>query len=122
MALSPKKGGRGTRNSASLSSAGLRSFKKGRGIYNSLCIACHGKDGKGTPLEVGDALAPSLIGTPRLVGSGDAAIRIMLHGLTGPVNGKDYIQQMVPMKSNGDQWVADVLTYTRNSFGIVRRR
>ena len=117
LALSPKKGGRGTRNSASLSSAGLRSFKKGRDIYNSLCIACHGKDGKGTPLEGEDALAPSLVGTPRLVGSGDAAIRIMLHGLTGPVNGKTYIQQMVPMKSNGDQWVADVLTYTRNSFG-----
>ena len=117
LALNPKKGGRGTRNSASLSTAGLRSFKKGRDVYNSLCIACHGKDGKGTPVEGAGTLAPSLIGTPRLVGSSDAAIRIMLHGLTGPVNGKKYIQQMIPMKSNGDQWMADVLTYARNSFG-----
>lgn len=117
LALNAKKGGRGSRNSSSLTAAGLRSFKKGRDIYNSLCVACHGKDGKGTPIEGTGTMAPSLVGSPRLVGSHDAAIRIVLHGLTGPVNGKEYIQQMIPMKSNGDDWIADVLTYSRNSFG-----
>ena len=41
----------------------------------------------------------------------------MLHGLTGPVDGKEYIQQMIPMKTNSNEWVADALTYCRNSFG-----
>ena len=62
-------------------------------------------------------MAPSLVGTPRLIGSPDAPIRIVLHGLTGPIDGKTFIQQMIPMKSNSDQWIADVLTYVRNSFG-----
>ena len=117
LALSLKKGGRNSRNSSSLSVSGLHSFKKGRDIYNSLCLACHGKDGKGTPVEGEGTMAPSLVGTPRLIGSPDAPIRIVLHGLTGPIDGKTFIQQMIPMKSNSDQWIADVLTYVRNSFG-----
>ncbi len=117
LALSVKKGGRNSRNSSSLSVSGLRSFKKGRDIYNSLCLACHGKDGKGTPVEGVGTMAPSLVGTPRLIGSPDVPIRIVLHGLTGPIDGKTYIQQMIPMKSNSDKWIADVLTYIRNSFG-----
>ena len=117
LALSVKKGGRNSRNSSSLSVSGLHSFKKGRDIYNSLCLACHGKDGKGSPIEGVGTMAPSLVGTPRLIGSPDAPIRIVLHGLTGTIDGKTYIQQMIPMKSNSDQWIADVLTYVRNSFG-----
>ena len=117
LALNVKKGSRGSRNSSLLTVTGLRSFKKGRDIYNALCLVCHGKDGKGTTIEGGGKMAPSLVGSPRLVGSPDAVIRIVLHGLAGPIDGKEYIQQMIPMKSNGDQWIADVLTYSRNSFG-----
>ena len=41
----------------------------------------------------------------------------MLHGLAGPIDGKTYPQVMVAMGSNKDQWVADVASYVRNSFG-----
>jgi hypothetical protein len=40
-----------------------------------------------------------------------------LKGLAGPVNGKAYDAQMVPMESNNDQWIAAVASYIRNSFG-----
>ncbi|WP_075088805.1 c-type cytochrome [Verrucomicrobium spinosum] len=62
-------------------------------------------------------LAPPLSGSPRVAGSPDALVRILLHGLMGEVDGKTYPGAMVPMKANDDQWVAEVLTYIRNNFG-----
>jgi len=41
----------------------------------------------------------------------------MLHGLTGPVDGEDYNAPMVAMKSQSDQWIADITTYVKNEFG-----
>ena len=109
LALNAKKGGRGSRNSSSLTAAGLRSFKKGRDIYNSLCVACHGKDGKGTPIEGTGTMAPSLVGSPRLVGSHDAAIRIVLHGVDRPGQWQGAHSTNDPDEINGDDWIADVL-------------
>ena len=40
-----------------------------------------------------------------------------MHGLSGPIDGRTYPQVMVPMGSNNDQWIADVASYVRNSFG-----
>jgi mono/diheme cytochrome c family protein len=58
----------------------------GAEIFRSLCASCHGPDGKGLPTKV----APSLLDDPRalFMGSKDTMIRIVLHGLTGPVKGK----------------------------------
>ena len=42
---------------------------------------------------------------------------VLLRGLTGPVNGKTYVTQMIPMASNSNNWIAAVLSYVRNSFG-----
>ena len=70
-------------------------------------------------------MAPSLAGSPRVNGHRDYVIKAVLHGLTGPIDGKTYSQVMVPMGSNKDQWVADVASFVRNSFGNsgdVRRR
>ena len=44
-------------------------------------------------------------------------IKTLLHGLAGPMDGKIYPQVMVAMGSNKDQWIADVASYVRNSFG-----
>ncbi len=44
-------------------------------------------------------------------------INVLLKGLTGPVNGKDYVALMVPMESNDDAWFASVASYVRTSFG-----
>lgn len=102
-----------------LSPAELTQFKEGETIYASLCFACHGEDGKGTPIPGGDdlRLAPSLVGSAILEGHRDLATKVVLHGLTGPVEGKTYPGEMIAMASNGDEWVASVLSYIRNSFG-----
>lgn len=96
-----------------------QSMARGKVIYEQLCFACHGADGKGTPMEgqPGEFLAPSFAGSPRIIGSGENAVRVILHGMTGLVDGKEYEGLMVPMASNDDQWIADITTYIRNSFG-----
>jgi len=88
--------------------------------YKSLCFACHGNEGTGTPVEgapKGATLAPPLAGAKLVLAHRDQAIFVLLHGLTGPVDGKTYVVQMVPMATNSDQWIAAVLSYVRNSFG-----
>ena len=47
----------------------------------------------------------------------DYVIKSVMHGLSGPIDGRTYPQVMVPMGSNNDQWIADVASYVRNSFG-----
>ncbi|MDP4848298.1 MAG: discoidin domain-containing protein, partial [Akkermansiaceae bacterium] len=95
------------------------SIERGKVIYQQLCFSCHGEDGKGAPLAGGngDKLAPSFIGSHRILGTGESAVRVLLHGLEGPIEGKTYVGLMVPMATNDDQWIADIVTYVRNSFG-----
>lgn len=96
-----------------------RAMANGKETYEQACYICHGKDGKGAPNfdRLGETLAPPLGGSPRITKSGESAIRIMLHGLTGPVDGESYDGLMLSSASNDDQWIADVVTYLRNSFG-----
>lgn len=96
------------------------SMKRGKVIYGQLCHTCHGQDGKGQPMAgapQGQTLAPTLVNSTRVNGSGKALLRTLLHGMTGPLDGKTYPGIMMPMKSNDDQWIADIATYIRNSFG-----
>jgi mono/diheme cytochrome c family protein len=96
------------------------SLERGNAIYAELCFSCHGQDGRGTPTpgaSVGSTLAPSLVGSPRVDGHRDYVIKSLLHGLTGPIDGKTYPQVMVAMGTNTDQWVADVTSFVRNGFG-----
>ena len=96
----------------------LAQYREGKVIYEALCFACHGPDGKGTPIPGTEmTLAPAFAASDVVTGNRDLAIRVLLHGLTGPVNGKTYTAEMVAMASNGDQWIADVLSYIKNSFG-----
>lgn len=82
----------------------------GATTFKSLCATCHGPDGKGTPTN----LAPVLSGNfRRLTGKKDEEIKILLHGLTGPVDGKTYADMMPPMGANSDEWIASVLSYIR---------
>ena len=98
---------------------GLKSYRSGRTLYNSVCFACHGTDGRGAPKPgaEGRTIAPSLAGSPRVLGDERATIAILLHGLQGEVDGVDYGAPMVPMNSYSDAELAGVLTYVRNSFG-----
>lgn len=96
------------------------SIERGKVTYSSLCITCHGADGKGVPSPDGHdlMLAPPLAGSRRVQGHRDRLARILLKGLIGPVEGKTYAGGlMLPMGANDDQWIADVATYVRNSWG-----
>ena len=107
--------------SVNMSTDERRSMTRGDGIYRELCFTCHGADGKGTPMggaTDGSTLAPPLAGSPRVLDHRNYIINVLLHGLTGPVGDKNYPGGiMVPMGSNSDEWIADVSSYVRNSFG-----
>ena len=96
---------------------------RGREIYRQLCFACHGVDGRGAPLTgptpgttTNLILAPSLHGSKLVTGYGDGVINLVMKGLMGPVDGKTYAAQMVPMQANDDAWLAAVISYIRNDF------
>ena len=104
---------------ASLTPEQRSSLERGGTIYTELCFTCHGPDGRGTPTPgaAGSTLAPSLAGSPRVNAHRDYVIKSVMYGLSGPIDGRTYPQVMVPMGSNNDQWIADVASYVRNSFG-----
>ncbi len=103
-----------------LTKAEQKLFKDGENTYQTLCSACHGLDGKGMPMlgaAPGAMLAPALAGSKTMTRSRDGGIYVLLHGLTGDIDGKRYEGQMIPMATNSDDWIAGVLSYVRNSFG-----
>jgi mono/diheme cytochrome c family protein len=84
----------------------------GYDIYKQTCVTCHGQDLKGVPDGENSLIAPSLIGSPRVTGDKEVLVKILLNGLTGPIDGKDY-GIMLPMGSNDDDWIGQVATYIR---------
>jgi mono/diheme cytochrome c family protein/glucose/arabinose dehydrogenase len=98
-----------------------RVLARGEAIYRELCFACHGTDGKGAPMAgapSGTLMAPPLAGASRVVGHRDYPIKILLNGLSGELDGVEYPGGiMAPMGTNSDEWVADISSYIRKSFG-----
>lgn len=95
-------------------------LEKGHTIYQEVCFACHGFDGKGMQMDglrPGTTIAPALAGSLDIASHRDAIAYILLNGITGPIGGKTYDAQMVSMNSNNDEWIAAVGSYVRNSFG-----
>jgi mono/diheme cytochrome c family protein len=91
----------------------------GKTHYTALCLSCHGADGKGMPNPAidGTTMAPSFVGSPRVLGAKGTLARIALDGMSGPLDGKEYPGGiMIPLKANDDHYIASVLTYLRNSF------
>jgi mono/diheme cytochrome c family protein/glucose/arabinose dehydrogenase len=94
-------------------------FELGADVYRreAHCITCHQADGQGLPA----AQFPSLANSSWVTGNPQRLIRLVLHGLMGPieVNGTKYPGQvpMTAFKGLSDEEVAGVLTYVRNSFG-----
>jgi mono/diheme cytochrome c family protein len=97
----------------------LALFNEGKIIYDSLCFACHGSDGKGAgiPGQKDTLLAPPLAGSKIVTGHPELGVKAVLHGIKGPIDGKTYSGEMVAMASNNDRWIAAITSYTRNSFG-----
>ena len=94
------------------------SVERGATAYAESCFACHGEDGRGAPAPGGHGLrAPSLAGSARVNGHRDYAIKTLLHGLSGPVDGRSYAEVMAPMGASSDRWIADVVSFIRGGFG-----
>lgn len=96
----------------------------GAATFSSLCVTCHGPAGKGIAVAgTADLAAPPLAGSvKRLGGDKTNLVKIILHGLTGPVDGKTYPSIMPSLGANSDEWVASVVNYVRYEFGKVNAR
>jgi mono/diheme cytochrome c family protein len=110
-----------TTAAAGLSPAQQEQLKEGDTVYKTLCFSCHGDDGRGVTMAgaaEGVMMAPALSGSPRVQGHRDYVISTLLHGMTGPIAGQSYSGQvMLPMGTQNDQWIANIASYVRNSFG-----
>ena len=94
----------------------------GRKLYNNAaCNTCHQPNGQGLP-----GAFPPLVGSEWVAGSEERVIRIVLHGLVGPikVKGADFNSAMPAfgrVAGSGYNWtddkVAAVLTYVRQEWG-----
>jgi glucose/arabinose dehydrogenase/mono/diheme cytochrome c family protein len=90
----------------------------GAATFKSLCASCHGADGKGLAVGGAAMAAPPLIGSKRVAyPEKNTTLRILLHGLTGPLDGKTYTGVMPAMETYGDEWIASVASYLRYEFG-----
>lgn len=93
----------------------------GRNVYAQVCAACHQPTGQGLPPAF-----PPLAGSEWVAGSEERVIRIVLHGLQGPikVKGVEYNGAM-PAAGPGSGFnlsperVAAVLTYVRKEWGGI---
>ena len=101
----------------------LAVMERGDAIYKEVCFACHGDDGRGTPVAGGASgatMAPSLASSARVQGHRDYVVKTLLHGMDGPIDGKTYpAGVMAPMGTNRDEWIASIASYVRNAFGNV---
>jgi mono/diheme cytochrome c family protein len=83
----------------------------GSSVYNSNCQSCHQAAGQGMP-----GVFPPLVGSEWVTGNGETVIRILLHGLQGPVEvaGGTYNGAMPAWKDVlKDEEIAAVATYIR---------
>ena len=95
---------------------------RGKKVWTSKCITCHGAEGKGQ----GETY-PSLVGSPWALGETERFSMIVLNGLVGPMStGKTY-SGTAGMPSQNDataplspEDLAGVMTYVRNSFGNTK--
>lgn len=87
----------------------------GASVYSNRCAACHQATGLGLP-----GAFPPLAGSEYVLGEEERVVRIVLHGLMGPVTvqGQAFNGAMpawVDQMSDGE--IAAVLTYIRSSWG-----
>ena len=87
----------------------------GSAIFTSRCATCHQPDGKGVP-----GAFPPLTGSSYVLGAPEILVRILLHGLQGPleVEGQQYNGVMPAWATQlKDAEIAAVATHVRNSLG-----
>lgn len=89
---------------------------KGKGVYGTVCISCHGGTGEGTPGKY-----PPLKGSEWVIHGEELPVSIVLAGITGPLHvkgaayGSDPMPAQAGSKSNAE--IAQVISYIRNEWG-----
>lgn len=88
-------------------------MKMGKTLYEANCAACHQREGQGMA-----SVFPPLANSDYLMEREDKGIEIILRGLSGEitVNGQVY-DGIMPQMQLGNDEVASILTYVRNSWG-----
>ncbi|MFO0831040.1 MAG: cytochrome c [Phycisphaerales bacterium] len=89
-------------------------YARGQKLFQGVCTLCHMEQGEGQP-----GMVPPLHGAPIATGDGGAFVRILLHGMEGPVEvkGTRYEGIMPPATFSSDEDLAAVMTFVRNSWG-----
>jgi nitrite reductase (NO-forming) len=89
-------------------------IQSGGVLYKGTCSTCHQANGEGLA-----NVFPPLAKSDYLMSNPQRAIGVVLNGLSGPVtvNGAQYTSVMPPMSQLNDDEVANILTYTLNSWG-----
>jgi glucose/arabinose dehydrogenase len=87
---------------------------KGSDIFKAFCSSCHGVDGKGLASKV----APPVFESKHLADK-DMLLKILLNGLGGPIDGKEYPTIMPPLSENDDEYITAVANYIRFEFGFA---
>jgi mono/diheme cytochrome c family protein/glucose/arabinose dehydrogenase len=108
-----------TRQGRSLTEAEQRQFAEGRQLFLQTCAVCHGPDGSGLK-----PLGPPLLDSEWVMGPPERIVRIVLHGLEGPihVNGATYappdiLPAMPSVAGLSDTHLAAIFTYIRRDWG-----
>lgn len=112
---------RNSLSSKSLSTEEKQQYIVGKPLYETACASCHGTDGQGLV-----PIAPPLEESEWVEGSEERLIKVVLHGLEGPitVKGKVYqapeVQPVMPgikySQEFTDEKIAALLTYIRNAW------
>jgi len=91
----------------------------GRDFYMKACIECHQSDGKG----VQDTFPP-LIGSEWVKGPQDQLLRIVLGGLSGPIeiNGQKFNGLMPGHAHVSDSEIAEIVSFVRFAFGGLKEK
>jgi mono/diheme cytochrome c family protein len=85
----------------------------GKRLYSN-CMSCHQANGRGLP-----PVYPPLRGSEIVHGDAATLVKIVMHGLEGPikVDGQTYNQVMPAAPLRTDEEIAAVLTYVRGAWG-----
>lgn len=83
-------------------------------VFRNCCLQCHGAAGAGY-----SNLFPPLAGSPIVQGDADHVVRIVLHGMEGPleVDGRAFNSQMPSWIKLHDAEIAAVVTFIRAQWG-----
>lgn len=87
---------------------------RGRRVYATQCAMCHQAQGQGLP-----GVYPPVADSSWVVGDERLPIKVVLHGLQGPitVRGNEYNGVMQALGSLSDRDIAAVVSYIRQEWG-----